>query len=207
MILEGGKMIEVEKMKTGSWFEGLFLEVFHALTPNTEEIQVEGSPEEMTRKASRSAFLLSTGAGMPMGPIGLATIVPELIGLIKIQINLIYRIAKYYNQEAKVSATLVLFILGNALGVVLKHAITEKIGVQIAARSLSAEGTKKLTKKIGEKIGVEIFQRAAGRWIPFVLAPVFGYFSLSMTRRVGREAEKLLSQVIEISASEPQPAT
>ncbi len=200
-------MIDVEKLKSGSWFEGLFLEVFHALTPNSQEIQVEGTPEEMIRKASRSAFLLSTGAGMPMGPIGLATIVPELIGLMKIQINLIYRIAKYYNQDAKMSATLILFILGNALGVVLKHAVAEKIGAQLAARSLSAEGTKKLSRKIGEKIGTEILQKAAGRWVPFVLAPVFGYFSLSMTRKVGREAEKALSQIIEVSASEHLPAT
>ncbi len=199
-------MIDLEKFKNGSWFEGLFLEVYHALAPNAQEIQVEGIPEEMTRKASRSAFLLSTGAGMPIGPIGMATIIPELIGLIKIQVNLIHRIAKYYNQDARVSATVVLFILGNALGVVLKHAVAEKIGAQIAARAVGAEGVKRLTQKIGERIGAELLQRAAGRWMPFILAPLFGYFSLSMTRRVGREAERMLSQVIEIPLSEPQPA-
>ena len=195
--------MDLEKFRSGAWFESVFTEVFHVLTPNMDELEVEGTPEEMTHKAARSAFLLSTGAGIPTGPIGLATIVPELIGLMKIQVNLIFRIAKFYHQEAKVSATLVLFVLGNALGVVLKHALAEKIGAQVAMRSLGTQGTRKLTQKIGEKIGTELMQKAAGRWIPVVLAPVFGYFSLSMTKRIGREAETLLSRVIEPAPSGP----
>lgn len=194
-------MTDVDRIKDGSWFEGLFAEVWHTLAPKPQEIEIEGTPEEMTRKAARSAFLLSTGAGIPTGPIGLATIIPELIGLTKIQINLIYKIAKFYNQDAKVSATLILFILGNALGVVLKHALAEKMGTRIIGRSLSIGGTKMLAQKIGERISTKILRRAAGRWIPFVLAPVFGYFSYSMTKKVGREAENLWATVIEIEPS------
>ncbi len=195
-------MIDLERFKDGSWFENLFAEVWHTLAPQTQELEIEGTPEEMTRKAARYAFMLSTGAGIPTGPLGLATIIPELVALTKIQINLIYKIAKYHNQEAQVNATLILFIMGNALGVVLKHALAEKMGSRIITRSLSAEGTRKLAQKIGEKISTQFFRKAAGRWIPLVLAPVFGYFSYAMTKKVGREAENLLANVIEIEASE-----
>jgi len=191
-------MVDEEELKRGSWFEGVLENILNALGPGHDEIQVEGTPQKMIRKASRAAFLISTGAGIPTGPIGLATIIPEVLSLTKLQINLIFKIAKFYEQEAKVNKTIILAILGGALGLVLKHALINKVGTRIIVRSLSAEGTKRITREIGEKFATGLLKRGLGRWLPILLAPVFGYFSLSMTRRVGRETESLFSHELEV---------
>jgi hypothetical protein len=187
-----------EEFKTGSWFERILENVLNTLGPNPDEIKVDGTSQKMIRKASRAAFLISTGAGIPTGPMGLATIVPEVVALIKLQINLIFKVAKFHQQEAKVNKTIILTVLGVAMGVVLKHALINKVGTRLIVKSLSAEGAKRITREIGEKFATGLLKRGLGRWIPLMLAPVFGYLSLSMTRKVGREAESLFSHELEV---------
>jgi hypothetical protein len=187
-----------EEFKTGSWFERILKNVLNTLGPNPDEIKVDGTSQKMIRKASRAAFLISTGAGIPTGPMGLATIVPEVVALIKLQINLIFKVAKFHQQEAKVNKTIILTVLGVAMGVVLKHALINKVGTRLIVKSLSAEGAKRITMEIGEKFATGLLKRGLGRWIPLMLAPVFGYLSLSMTRKVGREAESLFSHELEV---------
>jgi len=190
--------MDKEEFKTGSWFERVLEDVLNTLGPNPDEIKVDGTSQKMIRKASRAAFLVSTGAGIPTGPIGLATIVPEVVSLIKLQVDLIFKVAKFHRQEAKVNKTIVLAILGVAMGVVLKHALVNKVGTRLIVKSLSAEGAKRITREIGEKFATGLLKRGIGRWIPLMLAPVFGYLSLSMTRKVGREAESLFSHELEV---------
>ena len=190
--------MDKEEFKSGSWFERVLENILDTLGPNPDDIEVDGTPQKMIRKASRAAFLISTGAGIPTGPIGLATIIPEGVALIKLQINLIFKVATFYEQEAKVNKTTILTVLGVAMGVVLKHALINKVGTRIIVKSLSAEGTKRITRGIGEKFATGLLKRGVGRWIPLMLAPVFGYFSLSMTRKVGREAESLFSHELEV---------
>ena len=190
--------MDKEEFKTGSWFERVLENALNTLGPDPDEITVDGSPRKMIRKASRIAFLMSTGAGIPSGPVGLATIIPEVVALTKLQINLIFKVAKFHQQEAKVNKTIILAVLGVAMGVVLKHALINKVGTRIIVRSLSAEGAKRITREIGEKFAVGLLKSGIGRWIPLMLAPVFGYLSLSMTRKVGREAELLFSHELEV---------
>jgi len=190
--------MDKEEFKTGSWFERTLESILNTLGPDPGDITVEGSPQQMIRKASRTAFLISTGAGIPSGPVGLATIIPEIAAVTRLQINLIFKVAKFHQQEAKVNKTIILAVLGAATGVVLKHALINKVGTRIIVKALSAEGAKRVTREIGEKFATGLLKRGLGRWIPLVLAPVFGYLSLSMTRKVGREAESLFSHELEV---------
>jgi uncharacterized protein (DUF697 family) len=190
--------MDKEEFKTGSWYERILENILNTLGPDPGEITVDGSPQKMIRKASRAAFLISTGAGIPSGPVGLVTIVPEIVAITRLQINLILRVAKFYQQEAKVNKTIILTVLGVAMGVVLKHALINKVGARIIVKSLSAEGAKRITREIGEKFAVGLLKRGIGRWVPLMLAPIFGYLSLSMTRKVGREAESLFSHELEV---------
>ena len=190
--------MDKEEFKTGSWFERILENILNTLGPDPGEITVDGSPQKMIRKASRAAFLISTGAGIPSGPVGLATIIPEIVAITRLQINLILKVAKFHQQEAKVNKTIILTVLGVAMGVVLKHALINKVGARIIVKSLSAEGAKRITREIGEKFAVGLLKRGIGRWVPLMLAPIFGYLSLSMTRKVGREAESLFSHELEV---------
>ncbi len=181
-----------------NWLE----RVLSSLLSYKEEEGTFGSTEEMIDEAARRAFRISTALGLIPGPLGMATILPEIAALTKLQINLIYRIAKYHGQEEKFNKELVLLILGNATGVAVGEIVLRRVGTALVVRSVNARVTRAVARKIGARIINRAAERAVARWIPMAAAPLFGYFSRSLTKRIGREARRLFSQEIETEAAE-----
>lgn len=164
-----------------------------------DDLDIKGqTPEEMIESASSKAFWVSTVSAIPPGPFGMATIIPELAVVTKIQINLVYSIAKYYGKEAKFNATILTLIFANEAGIQLGKAILRKKGSTIIIRALSSRMLRPILQKIATKIGVRITQKTLGRWIPVVTAPIFGAISSGMTKRIGQEALLLFKEDIEI---------
>lgn len=177
-----------------------FSDLLMKFASTTVEV-TEDTPEEMTSSASWKAFGISTAAALPPGPFGLATILPELIAVTKIQMNLIYSIAAYHGKKGELNSTLVLLIFANEAGVEVGRTVAKKMGAKLVVKALGTRSIRAIAQKIGIRISARITQKAVGRWIPFVLAPIFGAFSKSMTTRIGEEANRLFSQNIEVEES------
>lgn len=186
-------MVEQNILHDGSWFENIIF----SFMPDPA-IELNGTPKEMTNAASWKAFTLSTIAGIPPGPFGLATIVPELIALTKLQVNLIYRIAKYYGKEEKLTPTLMIHVFATGFGIALGRTVLRKVGTRVIIKALSTQAIRKVAQQIGVKIGARVVQRLGARWLPFVTAPIFGAFSKSQTTRIGNAAIEIFSQDIEL---------
>ena len=179
----------------GNWF----LDLLMKLAPDADKTYKDATPEEMIRGASWKAFEISTGLGLIPGPVGMAVVLPEIITITKLQINLVCRIATHYEKRDTVNHTIILLIFGNALGVYAGKEVVEKIGSRLVVKTFTSQTMRMLAQKMGTKIGVMAVQRGVGRYIPFVLAPVFGAFSKSMTKKIGREAIRLFSREIEVT--------
>ena len=193
-------MTSQEDLKEGHWFVKLLMD----FAPDIDKIEITGTAEEMTNAASWKAFSISTAAAIPPGPFGLATILPEIVAVTKIQMNLIYRIAKYHQQAGKVNRTLVLLIFGNALGFAVGSEFFKTMGSRLLMESAGSQGVGNIALRIGKKISTRILPKTVARWVPFVLAPIFGAFSKSMTMKIGREADKIFSKDLAIEKSEPR---
>ena len=152
----------------------------------------------MTSTASWQAFQISTAAAVPWGPIGWATILPELIAVTKIQVNLIYKIAKYHGKLGQLNKSLVVLVFANQAGLTMGRHLMHKIGPKLVIRSLGSKAIRPIAQRIAAKVGTRISRKLAGRWIPVVLAPLFGAFSKSMTTEIGRTADWLFSHDIEV---------
>ena len=167
--------------------------------PSEVEAGTEGeTPEAMIASASRQAFGISTAAALPPGPLGLMTIIPELLAVTKIQMNLIYRIAAYYGKQGQVNATLILLIFANEAGLAIGRHIVTRVGAKILVRTLGEESARSLARSVAARIGTRLTRKALGRWVPMLIAPVFGLFSKRITARIGAEAVKLFSLDIEL---------
>lgn len=175
------------------WFEKLLMHFIPA------EVDLKGeTPEEMIAAASLKTFGISTAAALPPGPLGLMTILPELLTVTKIQMNLIYRIAAYYGKQGQVNATLILLIFANEAGLAIGRRVVTRMGTKLLIRTLGEQSVHSVSRSIAARIGARLTQKAVGRWIPFLLAPLFGLFSKKMTVRIGTEAVKLFSQDLEL---------
>jgi len=165
----------------------------NALLSHKEDAEPTGTPDEMIDEAARRAFKLSTALGLIPGPIGMATILPEVAALTRLQINLIKRIARHHHKEEQASAEIILLIRGNVLGVAAGETLVRRMGTALVMRSVNARVVKRIAGAVGTRIVNRAAERAAARWIPVVTAPLFGYMSRSLTRKIGREAERLFS--------------
>lgn len=175
-----------KKEKMGEWFN----DVVRNFMPNDIDIQ-DKTPKQLMNKSAWQAFGSSTLAGLPPGPIGMTTIIPELLVVTKIQVNLVYAIAKYYKKQNMLNDSMILLIFSNALGLGLGKDFVKKYGGKLLIKVLHSEAIQKIATRIGLEIVSRITAKAAGRWVPVVLAPVFGAMSRAFTRKIGREAIRL----------------
>jgi hypothetical protein len=151
------------------------------------------TPDEMIDEAAGRAFKISTVLGLIPGPIGFVSILPEVVALTKLQVDLIYRIARYYRKAEAVNREIVLLMLANVMGVAGGEALIRKAGTALVIRSANTAVVRALARKVGRHVIDTAIEKAVGRWIPVVTAPLFGYFSRSLTRKIGREAKRVLS--------------
>lgn len=186
-----------------SWFEKL---VMHFVPSEAEAGPAGETPDDMIASAARQAFGISTAAALPPGPLGLMTIFPELIAVTKIQMNLICRIAAYYGKQGQVNATLILLIFANEAGLAIGRHIVTRVGTRILIRTLGEESARSAARSVAARIGTRLAKKALGRWVPVLIAPLFGLFSKRLTARIGKEAVKLFSLDIELLEALPDPA-
>ncbi len=175
-----------------NWIE----KTIDSLFSHKQDGEPTGTPEEMIDEAGRKAFKISTALGLIPGPLGMAVVLPEIAAVTRLQINLIHRIAGHYMKQEKVSRELVLLILGNALGVAVGESLVRRVGSALVIKSVNTRVVRGISRAIGTRIIDAAAQKAMGRWIPMVTAPLFGYLSRSLTRKIGREANRLFSQEI-----------
>jgi len=145
---------------------------------------------------------VSFASGMMPGPFGMATILPELAAVTKIQMDLLYKIAKYHGRLDQVNRTLVLYVFGCALGVTAGRLLVQRAGSRLIVKAFSTQAAQKIAAAIGARIGSSFVQRSAGRWICMATAPVFALLSKRMTEKIGGYAEDLFRQDIEIETIE-----
>ncbi len=172
-----------------NWIE----KTIYSLLSSKQDGEPTGTPEEMIDEAGQRAFKIGTALGLIPGPLGMAVILPEIAALTRLQINLIHRIAGHHRKQEKVSREIVLLILGNALGVAAGESLVRKAGSALVIKSVNTRIIRGIARKIGTRIIDTAAEKAMGRWIPMITAPLFGYLSRSLTRKIGREANSLFS--------------
>ncbi len=186
----------------GFSFEKWFVETMMGLAPDPDRIRVDAAPLDMAEIDSNKAFSLSFASGMMPGPFGMATILPELAAITKIQMDLIYKIAKYHDKLDKVNRPIVLYVFACALGVTAGRLLVQKAGSRLIIKALSTQAAQKIATAVGSRIGSSFVQRSAGRWVCLATAPLFAWLSKRMTEKIGRYADDLFRHDIEIETIE-----
>jgi histone H3/H4 len=180
-----------------NWLERILFSVIS----DGDDDDASGSVEEMIDEAARRAFRISTALGFIPGPLGMATILPEVAALTRLQANLIRRIARHHGKEHRVSKELMLLILANATGVTAGEMLLRKAGTTLVLKSMNTRAVRTMARKVGTRMVDMAAKKALGRWIPVITAPFFGYFSQSLTRKIGREAQRLFLRGMEIETA------
>jgi hypothetical protein len=147
--------------------------------------------QELTMAAASQAGATAGALALPPGPLGMLTIVPDLIAVWHIQRQLVADIAGCYGRTAELNREAMVYCL-------FRHAaaqVVRDLVVRLGTRLLLRRGTVRTMEKSLQRIGVTVSQRALGRtvsrWVPLAGAVGVGAYAFYDTVQVGRTARAL----------------
>lgn len=156
----------------------------------------------IANKAARAAARLSAGAALVPGPLGLVSLLPEIVGIWKVQARMVVDIAAVYGKNASPSRAEMLYCLFRHL---LSQGVRD-VAVRAGGRVLVRGVSLTVALKLAASIGVKLSERAAGRLIARYAAVIgaagVGIHAFYDTQRVARTAIELFSGelVIDVDA-------
>lgn len=169
--------------------------------PHTDEPESR-TPEEraggIARNAAVKAAVLSGGLALPPGPFGYVTIIPDLVGIWRIQAQMVADMAGTFGQQAYLGREQMLYCL-------FRHAAAQAmrdVVVRVGERILIRRPALGVVRRVLDKVGVRMTQRLAGgaiaRWLPIVGALGVGAYAYYDTGQVAETAIDLFRREIEL---------
>lgn len=172
-----------------------------ASLPDSSEL-VSDSPEAraqaIARSAAATAAKISGAAALVPGPLGLLTLVPDLLGVWRVQSQMVADIAGTYGKSARLTQEEMLHCL-------FKHMVSQSLRdmvVRVGERYLVRRATLRLIQNLAKLIGVRMSQRllgkAAARWLPGIGAACVAGYAYYDTKMVAQTAVELFSADITV---------
>jgi hypothetical protein len=178
---------------------------FLAKIPESKERKSKKPTEDARKLANAAAAKAAMAAGalaLPPGAVGWLTILPEMMGVWKIQKQLVADIAAIYGKSATLTPEQIVYCL-------FQHTAAQGVRdlvVRVGQRTLVRRASPRLIGSITRRIGAKLAQRALGkgmaRWLPIVGAVGVGAYAYYDTAQVAGTAIDLFDGVIEVQAVE-----
>jgi hypothetical protein len=171
--------------------------------PPRSKLDKSDNPEAAARakaNAAAAAAALAAGAlSLPPGPAGWLTILPEMVGVWKIQAQLVADIAALYGHRATLTEEQMIYCL-------FKHTAAQAVRdlvVRAGERALVQRVTVKALQIIAKRIGIKVSQQTIGkglaRWLPIVGAVGVGAYAYYDTAQVAATAIGLFKGEIQLA--------
>lgn len=186
-------------------FVRMFEDLATGIPPSSEPLSAK--PKERAREIVRVAGLkagaMSAGFALPPGPMGMLTVIPDLLKVWQIQQQMVADVAACFGKSAQLNRQMMVYCLFRHGAAMLLRDVVARVGQRIIVKQSSL----RVLQNILRRIGVQVTQKAVGktlsRWVPIVGPIVIGGYSLIDTRNVGKTAIDTFEREIEIEPAEP----
>jgi len=165
--------------------------------PRSEEV-ASPSPDLrvaiLTSRASKKAAGISGAAALIPGPLGLFSLLPDLLAVWKVQRQLVADIAATYGKSSSLTGEQMLYCLFRHL---LSHGVRDlamRVGERIVFRRASIELLQRIAGHIGVRVTQRMIGRAFARYAPLVGAAGGAIYAYYDTRQVASAAKELFSR-------------
>jgi hypothetical protein len=171
--------------------------------PSSKEPKSRAPATDARTKANAAAAKAALAAGtlaLPPGVVGWLTVLPEMVGVWRIQRQLVADIAAIYGKHDTLTPEQVVYCL-------FQHTAAQGVRdlvVRVGQRSLVRHASPLLIRTITRRIGAKLAQQAVGkgmaRWLPVIGAVGMGAYAYYDTAQVAATAIDLFEGVIEVEA-------
>jgi hypothetical protein len=160
----------------------------------------EARARQLARNAARTSAGISGGAALAPGPLGMLTILPDLVGVWRVQAQMVSDIAATFGKTATLTQEQMVFCL-------FKHSAAQLLRdviVREGGRYLVLPVTLRMMRNLAAKIGIQVGQRSVGkaiaRYAPLVGALGVGAYAYYDTQKVADTAIELFSCEVVVQA-------
>ena len=150
------------------------------------------SADDITRAAARHAALLSGSLALPPGPLGMATVLPDLYLIWKIQRQMVADLFGLYGRSAELTRAHMLYCLFRHAASHVVRDIAVRAGQRFVIRQMSVGALRSTLGSLGVAITQRAAGNAAGRWVPALGAAAVASYAYWDTLQVAKTARKLL---------------
>ncbi|PTT84449.1 hypothetical protein DBR42_15040 [Pelomonas sp. HMWF004] len=180
---------------TATLHEGVLALV--AATPDSQ-CQASRAPRDAaghaTEAAARRAALAAGALALPPGPLGWATVLPEMLAVWRIQRQLVADIAALYGRSAELGPAQMLWCLFRHTAAQALRDLSVRVGERVLVRPAAQAVLQRVAAAVGMQLGRQAAGRALARWMPIVGAAGVGAYAYWDTRQVGRAALQLFER-------------
>jgi uncharacterized protein (DUF697 family) len=185
--------------KLGEYLEGAFESVLIArqqhLKENPEDRPNHSDVDGMITSYANQNAVIAGAANLIPGPWGAVTIVPEIILVIRNQIQMIYDLGVAHGKEAHLSKENLLAIFYTVIGGGTVGLVAVR-GGRLLIKRASLRVIQQVIKFLGGKIQQRVLRALLGKWVPIVGAIALALWARQSTKSMGLKASKLLANEI-----------
>lgn len=171
--------------------------------PASSETRVEASQtraQALGRAAARQASLMAGSMALPPGVLGWLTLVPELVGVWRVQAQMVSDIAAAYGKSADLGREQMLYCLFKHVSAQLFRDVVVRVGERVVIRGASLALLQTLARTLGVKVTQKVIGKGLIRFLPLVGAVGVGAYAYFDTLQVARTATELFSSEITVES-------
>jgi hypothetical protein len=154
----------------------------------------------LARQAARNASLVAGSLSLPPGFLGWLTVIPELVGVWRLQAQMISDIAGVYGKRKTLGREQMLYCLFKHVSAQLFRDVVVRVGERVLVRETSLKFLQTLAQTIGVKVTKTVISKGAARFVPLIGAVGVGAYAYFDTLQVARNAVGLFERDITIEA-------
>ena len=148
----------------------------------------------LARTAARKAGALSGGMALPPGPLGMFTVVPDLVAIWKVQSQLVADIAAVYGRTGSLTRESMIHCLFRHGSAALVRDVVVRAGDRWLVQRTGLTTLRRILGRIGVRVSEQVLGRALSRWVPLLGAFGVGAYAYYDTSKVAANAIDLFSR-------------
>ena len=158
---------------------------------------------ELTMGAASQAAAAAGAFALPAGPIGMLTIVPDLVAVWHIQRQLVADIAGCYGKSAELRREAMMYCLFRHAAAQAVRDLVVRVGQRMLLRQASIAMMERSLQRVGLVVSQRVVGRTISRWVPVAGAVGVGAYAFYDTVQVGRTAKQLFESELDVVVDAP----
>ena len=152
----------------------------------------DAAAQAIARRAAKRAAMLSGSLALPPGPLGYATLLPDVYLIWQTQRQMVSDIFGAYGRSGELTPTHMLFCLFRHAASQIVRDVAVRGAERLVVRQLSGSALRSVLGTVGVVVSKRLAGNATSRWIPLAGAAAVGAYAYWDTMQVAGTATRLL---------------